>query len=194
MKTAMELQHVNVKIFAEESDQLDQGNFTPIFQQWIQDRVCEELLIDVADYLHVDGGPGIVLIGHEADYSMDDTAHRLGLRYNRKTELAGNNEARFAQALKAALQACLRLETDGRLAGKLKFNRREIELFINDRALAPNTHDAQAQHGREIELFFLKVFHPQTFGMNYHHDPRERFGVTVKSQGDLDFQALVKKL
>jgi hypothetical protein len=190
----MELQHVNVKIFVEESDRVEQEAFTSIFQKWIQDRVCEELLIDVADYLHVDAGPGIVLIGHEADYSMDETGHRLGLRYNRKTELAGDNQSRFSQALKAALQACLRLETEDRLAGKLKFNRREIELFINDRGFAPNTRETQAQHGRELELFFLKVFRPQTIGMNFHQDPRERFGVTVKSQHDIDFQAVLQNL
>ena len=29
-------------------------------------------------------GPGVMLIGHQADYSVDNTDDRLGVRYNRK--------------------------------------------------------------------------------------------------------------
>ncbi|HKX12235.1 MAG TPA: hypothetical protein VJP40_03710, partial [bacterium] len=135
----MELQHVNIKIFADNPQAVEQEHFTPIFHSWIQEQAAKELLLDVADYLHVPQGPGIVLIGNEADYSMDDSGGRLGLRYNRKLDLGGTNAERFAQALEAALWACLRLEKDPRMAGHLKFKKNEIELFINDRGLAPNT-------------------------------------------------------
>ena len=74
----------------------------------------EELLIDVADYLHVHNGPGIMLIGHEADYSLDNRAGRLGLLYNRKEQLDGTTQEKLAQAARAALTAA-------QIAGKRKW-------------------------------------------------------------------------
>src|SRR3989442_6323570 len=78
------VQHVRVKIFAREPVSIDLGDAIPIFHRWIQDRVCPEMLIDVADYRHVPNGPGVMLIGHEANYSLDNTKDRLGLPYSRK--------------------------------------------------------------------------------------------------------------
>jgi len=190
----MDLQHINVKLFAERPEAVDREKFTSIFQGWIQDQVCEELLLDVADYLHVDAGPGIVLIGEEADYSMDETKHRLGLRYNRKRGLALDNAAKLAQALRAALQACLRLEADPRLEGKLKFSRREVELFVNDRAVAPNTEATWAASRADLEAFFAKAFAGKAFQLARQANPRERFGVTIKTEQDFDPQAILQAL
>lgn len=80
----MELQHVNVKIYVEDASKIDFPQLNPVFQTWIQNKLTSELLIDVADYLHVPAGPGMVLVGLEADYSLDHTNYRWGLRYNRK--------------------------------------------------------------------------------------------------------------
>lgn len=190
----MDLQHINFKLFAERPEAVDQEKFTPIFQGWIQDQVCDELLLDVADYLHVDAGPGIVLVGEEADYSMDNTRHRLGLRYNRKRGLALDNQAKLAQALRAALQACLRLEADPRMEGKLKFSRRELEFFVNDRAVAPNTEATWAACRGDIEAFFAKVFAGKAFQLLRQSDARERFGVSVKTEQDFDSQAILQAL
>lgn len=190
----MDLQHLNFKIFADNPEVVDCEKFTPIFQGWIQDQVCDELLLDVADYLHVDAGPGIVLVGEEADYSMDLTKHRLGLRYNRKRGLDGENGAKLAKALKSSLQACLRLEQDTRMAGKLRFNRRELEFFINDRGLAPNNEATWQACRKDIEAFFSKVLSGASFQLNRQTDPRERFGVSLKFEQDLDFDAVLKSL
>ena len=43
----------------------------------------------MADYRHVPEGPGVMLIGHQANYSVDNTDNRLGVRYNRKEPLEG---------------------------------------------------------------------------------------------------------
>src|SRR5580693_7012882 len=106
----MELQHVNVKLLVQNQGEIDLEPLIPVFHGWIQDQVGEGLLIDIADYRHVDGGPGVVLIGHEGNYSVDNTDHRLGIRYNRKAVLDGNNQDRLKQAAHAALKACQRLE------------------------------------------------------------------------------------
>src|SRR3984957_14979078 len=134
----MELQHVNVKLMLANAGEVDLEPLIPVFHSWIQEQVPGELLLDVADYRHVQAGPGVILIGYQGDYSVDNNQNRLGVRYNRKAELNGGNEDRLAQAAMAALTACQRLETDARLEGKFRFDGKQLELFVNDRLLAPN--------------------------------------------------------
>src|SRR6266568_7946018 len=131
-RTSLELQHINVKLPLLDLESIDLDPVIPVFHRWIQGQVCEELLLDVADYRHVQGGPGILLIGYEADYSLDNTDSRLGVRYNRKAVLDGNNQERLIQAALAVLTAALRLQEDTRLDGKLYFNGHDIEIFVND--------------------------------------------------------------
>ena len=70
---------------------------------------------------------------------MDNADNRLGVRYNRKAALDGENQDRLAQAARAALIACQRLEAEPTVAGTFHFDGRELEIFINDRLLAPNS-------------------------------------------------------
>src|ERR1700733_4150601 len=92
------IQHINLKIFIEDAGAFELADAIPVFHQWIRDSVCPEMLIDVADYRHVSAGPGVLLIGHEANYSFDNREHRLGLLYNRKAALDGTFRERLNQA------------------------------------------------------------------------------------------------
>src|SRR5260370_36689112 len=154
------LQHINVKLLWKDSEALDHGRdldaVIPVFHSWIQQQSFDELLLDVADYRHVLGGPGIVLIGHEADYSLDNTDNRWGVRYNRKTAMHGDNQKRLKQAARAALTACQRLQQDGRL--KLYFKGDEIEIFVNDRLLAPNHEETRDALTPDFQRFAEPLF------------------------------------
>jgi len=111
-RVAIELQHINVKLMVKDPENVDLAAVVPVFHTWIQGQIFDELLLDVADYSHVPDGPGVVLIGHEADYALDNTDGRLGVRYNRKAILTGSNRDRLVQATRSALKAFLRLEQD----------------------------------------------------------------------------------
>src|SRR6202023_2693932 len=124
----MALQHLNVKPLVQNPEEFDLEPLIPIFHSWIQGQVCQELLLDVADYRHVDAGPGVVVIGHQANYSVDNTDNRLGVRYNRKGVLDGSNQDRLQQAGRAALTACKRLEAEPRLGGSLRYTAKGFEL------------------------------------------------------------------
>src|ERR1700681_1853968 len=154
----VQLQHVNVKLLLRNPEEVDLEPLIPVFHDWIRDQVGEGLLLDVADYRHVDAGPGVVLIGHEGNYSVDNTDNRLGVRYNRKAPLDGSNQDRLRQAARAALTACQRLETEPGLNGKFRFNGREIDLFINDRLLAPNRESTRDAAQPDLDSFFSKLF------------------------------------
>src|SRR5258708_21585978 len=177
----MELQHVNVKLLVRNPEEVDLEPLIPVFHGWIQNQVGEGLLVDVDDYRHVQRGPGVVLLVHEGNYSVDNTDNRLGVRYNRKAALDGNNLDRLKQATRAALTACQRLEAESRLGGKLRFNGQEMEIFINDRLLAPNSEATRESFKSDFEIFFHQLFQSGTFSTSYGSDPRKLFTVSVKT-------------
>jgi hypothetical protein len=175
----MELQHVNAEIFVHGALAVDPERFIETFHRWIREQVVDGLWIDVADYRHVPHGPGIVLVGHEADYAMDHNQGRWGLLYNRKTALAGSNMDRVRQAIRAAAHACELLESE---FSDLRFSRQEFEVIFNDRALVPNTPQTLAQVQPELQAILSELLGHGDFTMTHETDPRRRFGMTVKSQ------------
>ncbi|MCB1214949.1 MAG: hypothetical protein KDK66_05675 [Deltaproteobacteria bacterium] len=183
----MELEHLNLKIPISNPEQLKPELWNPAFQTWIQDQVCEELLIDVADYLHVPQGPGMMLIGLEADYSLDHTDGRWGLKYNRKKTLTGDNEKRLKDAFKKTLSACERLVKDKNLKG-LQFNLKEIEILINDRALAPNTAENRQNFKKELHRLLTKVLINADHEGVFEEDPKKRLGVKIKFKENIQLK------
>jgi hypothetical protein len=178
----MNLQHVNVKMIVDGAAPVDLEPLIPVFHSWIQERLCGELLIDVADYRHVPEGPGVVLIGHEANYSLDNADNRLGVRYNRKAPLEGTTQDRLEQAARAAIEACQRLESDPRLEGKIRFGGRQWEFFVNDRLLAPNADDSRLALDPEFQALFRRLFSGKAFSLRYNtDDPRRLFTALVET-------------
>ena len=190
----MELQHINVKLPVQDPEEVDLEPLIPIFHRWIQDQVCEELLLDVADYRHVYAGPGLVLIGHEANYSLDNTDGRLGIRYNRKAAVEGSNLDRLIQATQAALNACRRLEEDPRLGGMIRFNGRELEVSINDRLLAPNSTETRQAVDVEFQSYFQGLLEKSDYTLWYAPDPRSLFSVGVKTSRRFSAAELLNNL
>ena len=189
----MELQHINVKLHLKNSGVADLEPLISVFHDWVKEQSCEEILIDVADYRHVPGGPGIILIGHEADFSLDEGDRHLGVRYNRKAPLPGSDQSRFRQALKAALEACDKLEVDPRLSGKLNLECQDIELFINDRLLAPNDPSTHHLVIPEIQQFYDDLFGKKNYLINHQEDPRKLFSVLVHLFQPINRANLLKK-
>ncbi|MBZ5643930.1 MAG: hypothetical protein LAO19_14305 [Acidobacteriia bacterium] len=190
----IQMQHVNVKLILQNHAASDLEPLIPVFHEWIQDQPSGELLLDIADYRHVPAGPGVVLIGHEGDYSVDNTDDRLGVRYNRKAALEGSNEDRLKQAARAALHACRRLEEDPRLGLELRFGGQEIEIFINDRLLAPNSDATRDAADPEIRAFAQKLFRGNDYSVTYESDRRKLFKAVLKSAKPFSAAELLESL
>jgi hypothetical protein len=190
----MELQHVNVKLLVKDPEGVDLERLIPVFHSWIQDQIFDERLLDVADYRHVHHGPGVLLIGHEGDYSVDNTDGRLGVRYNRKTPLDGSNEDRLKQASRAVLNACQRLEAETNMGGKLRFNGQDIEIFINDRLVAPNRDETREALDRDFKQFAGELFRGNEYSLSYESDARKLFSVSLRSSQSLSVGELLENL
>jgi hypothetical protein len=183
----MNLQHVNAKIFVDGALAIGLDRLIEVFHGWVAQQSLSETLIDVADYRHVPGGPGVLLVGLEADYSLDHRQGRCGLRYNRKAPWDGSNDDRLLQAIRSAADVCLRLEAEFDL---LRFSRREFELLINDRALAPNTEATYEYFRSALPAFLRERLGAAQFEIDFDRNPRHLFSTTIRLAQPLDLAAI----
>ena len=179
MTQPITLQHIVVKVPVQGELGIEPGELIPIFHRWVAEQSMPELLIDVADLRHVPDGPGVILVGSEADYSLDNGQSEWGLQYRRKDVLAGSNVDRLTQALGAARAACARLEQE--LGGRVRFDQSRADVIVNDRALAPNTDETRRAAAPDLDAFARAAFGATATATPHGGDPRRRFGVRISA-------------
>jgi hypothetical protein len=191
----MDLHKIVVKFFADGTPALPIETYIPVFHRWIQKGSVEGLLLDVADYGHLPQSPGIVLVAHEADYAMDASEGPLGLLYNRKAPGTGGLAERIKAAFKSALGACVKLETEPELQGKLKFQAGQALLIANDRLNAPNTDEAFAALRPDLALALQSVYGGSPIEISRDlRDPRTRLSVRIRAAEPGDVSSLLSRL
>ena len=188
----MELQHLVAKLHVDGAIAIDPAKVVDVFHQWVAAQsVPGVVLIDVAELLHVPKGPGVIAVGVEADYALDNTDGIWGVLFRRKNTSPGTNVDRIAEALESAEQLGVRLQE---AFPALKLSRNTFELIVNDRGIAPNTPATYAAAVPEIEAALRKILGHGEFTLTRHdREPRQRFGVTVKSAKPLDLAAVAAK-
>ena len=189
----MELQKINVKILTEEPNQVPLTDFINIFHGWIQ--ATDGVYHDVADYSHMQAGPGIVLVADDANVSIDETDNRRGLLYRQKSKVSGSNLEKLSTVLRSALENCYRLEEEPALRGKLKFSGNQVEILVNDRLLAPNTSDAFEEIRPEIDFLARRLYASTNFTLVRNKaDPRHRLNVTLTTPLSFETKTLLNNL
>ncbi|MEK6600608.1 MAG: hypothetical protein AABZ09_01885 [Candidatus Binatota bacterium] len=188
----MELQKINVKFFVADASKIPLENFIHIFNSWIQASNGE--YYDLADYSHVRAGPGILLIAHEANISMDNSGDRLGLLYNRKQVLSGGSQEKLQFVFKVALEFCRRIEDEPSLKERLKFRGNEALFLINDRRMAPNSEETFREVRPELEKLAGRLYGRSEFTLEHNPDPRERFSVHIRTPRVFEVGALLENL
>lgn len=191
----MELHKIGVKIFVEDPSGIEIRELIPIFHSWIQRQVVKDhLLVDVHNYSHVWQGPGILLVAHEANFSMDQGEDRLGLLHLRKQPLDGSLTHRLKTVFRTTLEVSRLLEQDARLAGRLRFRADELQMVTNDRLLAPNTEETELEIRPFLEELVRHLGGDVEWRLARRPDPRERYCVTLKASAPLDLETLIRRL
>ena len=190
------LQHVNVKFPAVEASAgaVDLAQAIPVFHRWIQQQALPGLLIDVADYRHVPEGPGVVLVAHEAIYGLDQGGGRLGLLYNRRTRLDAAPGEALAQAFRAALTACRKLEQEAEFSGAVSFAGGACEVVVNDRALAPNDDAGAARLRAVLEPLLDRLWGAGRYAVTPLGEARDRLGLSARSSAAHTAADLLQRL
>lgn len=173
------MQNVNIKIFVAGGSTPRFADAIPVFHRWIQSRDLPEMLIDVADYSHVPEGPGVVLIGHEANYALDNARNRPGLLYSRKAATDAPPNESLKKAYDAALSASLRLESEPEFQGKLHFDPTSLEITLNDRLLYPNTDAGWSSVEPALTAFLDGLYGAGSYSLTRSSDARERLSAVV---------------
>lgn len=180
MRNLPNLQHVNVKFFLQDAAAIDLEKAIHVFHSWIQEQKLDDLLIDVADYRHVPSGPGVILIGHNAQYSFDNAEGQLGVLYNRKTPMETSGAELIASSLRASLHICRLLMKEETFQGKIKFAKDRLQFIVNDRLLAPNNEETYDRSLPQFTTALVKVFGLRDYQFSRDSDPRKRLTIVVE--------------
>lgn len=180
----MDLQKLNVKIFTEQPNNLPLADFIEIFHGWIQS--TDGVYHDVADYSHMQAGPGVVLVASDAHVSIDESGNRRGLVFSQKAPLAGSNQEKLRAVLRAALENCRKLEAEPALRGKLRFAVNEAVISLNDRSLGANSQESFDAIKGDVETVAARLFGGAPVSVERDDDARQRLNVHIKTSAALD--------
>jgi hypothetical protein len=189
----MDAQKLQLKIYvaADSARSVEPEAFIRVFHRWIKEHVLAELLIDVANYLHVPKGPGVVLIGHGSDYFMDHGEGRLGLLHSRKRAGPPPGD-RLTDLARRTLHAADLLQREPGLAGKLRFSTNELLFRINDRLLGPSEPSTLASVEPELEALARRLF-AAPFELTRVGGPRDLFAVRLTSHESAPLSTLLAR-
>lgn len=187
------LQRINVKFYLEDPESLSAEEAFRVFNSWIP-TTPDEVLIDVADYSHLDEGPLTLLVGHDANYSLDNHSAEMGLLYSRKQPADGDLTERLATAFKAALSACRRLEEEPSLADKVKFRSGDVSLVANDRLNATNDEAGENTLRAALDPVLTQLFAGAEYAIERDDAPQLRLNLRIRCQTNADTATLLGNL
>ncbi len=186
---------ISAKYFVKDPASVELPALIPVFHRWIQERRVDELLIDVVDYKHVHEGPGIMLIGHEADYALGQEQGRPGLLYSRKRQLYGDLREMLRTVFRQVLHGCHLLENEPSLQGRIIFRTDEVDLAFLDRLLVPNQPELLDRVRDDLEVVLAEVYGGVGFSLEWiDTDPRQAFSVRVRVPEAADLATLIDRL
>ena len=188
----MDLQKINIKFYFANDNAVSLESFIGIFNSWIQ--ASDGEFYDIADYSHVHAGPGIMLIAHEANISIDNGGNRLGLLYGRKQLVEGSNGAKLRSAFATALEYCRRVEEAPALQGRLRFRGDEALVLVNDRLLAPNNEETFRTVRPDVEELAQVLYEGSKFSLEREQDAGRRFALHIKTPVSFDVTTLLKNV
>lgn len=177
----MRARKLSFKLYLEGGAELPTDAVIPVFHEWIKEDALGELLIDVSDYAHVKGGPGVLLTGHYSDYTLDSTEGRPGLTYRRKRGGAEDAGAAVREALASTVNAARLIEQEPGLGARFRTD--EALFRIHDRLAGPNDEETR----RAVEPLLLEalssVFKTERVELAHEGAPRELFTLRARIHG-----------
>jgi hypothetical protein len=190
----LNLQKIGVKFFLEKGGELPLASFILVFHRWIQDDKLEGMLVDVTEYTHVHHGPGVLLIAHEANYSVDEMDGKRGFLYAQKRAPEKQADGHLKTAFRRALQACDLLEREPETAGKMKFALNHLQVFVNDRLEAPYNVDSLGRLEELLNPFLNWIYDGEKYLLLPEKDPKKLTGFEIKTEKVADLKTLLGKL
>ncbi len=183
-------ERLQLKLYLQPSAHFEVEALIPVFHRFIREQLIKELLIDVVDYSHVPNGPGVVLIGHSADYYVGAMDGAFGLIYSLKRG-GSTAEGRLADSLRRVVNVARLLEQDSTV--QMRFKSGELSLRLTDRLHAPNDEATFASTKAEVEQLFGNVY-GGAVAVERLVEERGPLGLSIKASSAPSLEALLEKL
>lgn len=181
----MDLQKVSLKILSDAPVTLNLDPFLKIFARWrVQDWV------DLADYAHMTRGPGIVLIGHRANFSFDMGTSAPGVLYVSKKDLEGSAEDRLRTVFRDCFALTRRLLAEPEFPAQVHLRTGSLELAFNDRLETPHTEATDRALRPAVEAVLEQIYGAGAYRLTPERDPSRRYGFTLEARSAPALEAL----
>ncbi len=189
----MELQRINVKLFTDAAGKVALDPFLDIFARWREDTGPPYRWIDLADYAHVDHGPGVMMIGKQGNLGLDLADPGPGILYANKQGLAGTTEDRLAETFSRCLVLIRKLTAEPEYPRSLTPRTGFWEIAFNDRLETPNTDEIDRRIRPAIETTIEKLLGPN-HTLIREADPNRRYGFVIQAEGTPTLEAMASRL
>jgi hypothetical protein len=185
---------VVIKLYLAEGVSVDQAEYIPVFHRFIREKIVPDIWIDVADYRHVHEGPGVMMIGHETNFAMDQGAGRTGLLFNRKRGDLGGLAENLNHAINSTLVLAKAMEEAPEFKGALRFSTGRLYIGINDRLLAPNEVSTHVAVDALLKNSCTTIYGDETLSIEPVEERRELFGVHLSMQDAPALETMIERL
>ena len=185
----MDLQRINVKLFTHAPFDLNLDPFVDIFGRWREDAEDPSQWVDLADYAHVDRGPGVMLIGKRGNLSFDLAAPGPGILYANKSGLDGTPAERVMETFRRHLALVARLIKEQEYPKDLAPRPGSWEIVFNDRVATPNTDAIDSQLKPAVQLALEQLMGTGST-LTREIDPQRRYGFVVDHSAIANLEGL----
>ena len=189
-----ELYRFGLKLFVERGVSLDGADCIPIFHRWIQTAALDRLLIDVADYTHLVGGPSALLVGHEGNLVVDAAEGRVGIVCTSKRPATGSLPERVVRVARTLLMAARLLESDAVFEGRLRFISNELQFQANDRLLAPDGDSSVTALTRPLQSVMETLYPGQPYQIESAANAEERVLIGLRAAEPVSLDSLLERV
>lgn len=141
--------------------------------------------LDIADYIHMDHGPGVMLYGKICFVSFDKTDGEAGILYQQRHGLTGELPQRFEQAFIEALNYAKRMSSDPNYPPEIAKSTSLIDVYVNDRYRVPNTEASEQALKPVIEELLNRVLADNQPALERLTQLNAPFGYRVKLSKEL---------
>ncbi len=133
------LQRIDVKLLLDCPPDPDLDQFLVIFDRWRKADDHPADWVDLADYAHMPGGPGILIAGKRDTFSVNLNPPGPGLLTSVRSGLEGSLEDRFREALRRAREFNAGVMAEPEFPAEFSVREGAWEIYVNDRLGFPNT-------------------------------------------------------
>jgi hypothetical protein len=190
----MDSKKIIVKLQLEPGAPVAVGDWVGTFHDFIrEERLPDEVLVDVADYAHVHQGPAVLLVAVEGHYGIDGQDGRTALFYARKR---GGASLTLVQAIRDALRRVFRAAAalEAAMGAKVKFRGNELAVGVADRLHAPNTPETLQRLEPVLREALAPLWPGATLAFERDPDAGRPFAVRVHGGPDRDVRQILDRL